>query len=430
MKVLTGSAVLVGAVLVLSACGGSARAISGGPRLFAVSTTLPAPLAKRLAAEARGTARSLGDPSVKTAQVYGPDSRYLLVKSSSGDLVQRVASERKGFYLIVLHGHFVCRGCTGPAPGAKPARGKVATEVWSPRTGQTDFGLGNRPVAVSHLKGPAVVVLAASASARTNLSGHVSEVQFTYPRRYHLRRFTICGFAVTGDRKGGCDRGVVIASYPLKALPEIGGSGARFSSKGVALELYRPPADNGVANVKLGKRRLSLWQFNAADDGLNLPGRKPPPPEQWGAWFRVNGASYWAIAWVGTNAKRADRATLAALINSVHVRGQTPQAPSPKPAPQVTRVLCGGTAGSTRVPPDALAGGSGSGSYLICAQVSGRSCRVWTRLIGAPAADVRQRHYQLRASFCAYTRRFLRHDPRGYSVQPARPGLTALLRHA
>jgi hypothetical protein len=428
MKVLIGSTVLVGATLALSACGGNARAISGGPHLVAMRTTLPAPLAKRLAAEARGTARSLGDPSVKTAQVYGPNSRYLLVKASSGDLVQKVASERNGFYLIVLHGNFLCGGCTGPAPGAKPARGKIATEVWSPKFGQTDFGIGNKQVAMSHLRGPTVVALTASGSAGTDYSGHVSGLQFTYPRRYHLRRFTSCSFAVTGDRKGGCDRGVVIASYPLKAQPEIGGSGAHFSSKGVALELYRPPADNGVANVKLGKRRLSLWQFNAADEAL-IPGGKPLPPEQWGAWFRVNGASYWAIAWVGTDAKRADRATLAALINSVHARGQTPQAPSPKPAPQVTRVLCGGTASSPRVPHDALAGGSGSSSYLICAQVSHRSCRVWTRLIGAPAADVRQRHYQLRASFCAHTRRFLRHDPRGYSVQPARPGLTALLPH-
>lgn len=426
MKVLTSSAVLVGATLALSACGGNARAMAGGPRLFATNTTLPAPLAKRLAAEARGTARSLGDPSVKTAQVYGPNSRYLLVKASSGDLVQKVASERKGFYLIVLHGHFVCGGCTGPTPGAKPARGKIVTEVWSPKTGQTDFGIGNKPVATSHLRGPTVVALAASGSARTDPSGHVSDLQFTYPRRYHLRAFTSCNPAVTGDRSGGCDRGVVIASYPLKAQPEIGGSGAHFSSKGVALELYRPPAVNGVANVKLDDRRLSLWQFNAADDGLNLPGKKPPPPEQWGAWFRVNGASYWAIAWVGTNSKTADRATLAALINSVHARGQTPLAPSPKPAPQVTRVLCGGTASTPRVPNNALVGGGGD---LICAQVSGQVCRVWTRPINAPPADIRERHLQLRANFCRLVRRFLRHTPSGRSVQPARPGLTALLLH-
>lgn len=93
---------------------------------------------------------------MKTAQVYGPGSRYLLVKASSGDLVGKNAG--KGFYLIVLHGHFVCNGCSRPfGSKARPPRGKIATEVWSPRTGQTDFGLGNRPVAMSHLGGPTVI---------------------------------------------------------------------------------------------------------------------------------------------------------------------------------------------------------------------------------------------------------------------------------
>lgn len=249
---------------------------------------------------------------------------------------------------------------------------------------------------------------------------------FTYPRGYHARPFKSCAFAVTGDRNGGCDRGAVIASYPLKSQPEIGGSGAHFSSRGVALELYRPPADQGLADVNLADRRLSLWQFNPAD-GIHLSGQKPPPPEQWGAWFRVNGASYWAIAWVGNNAKQLDRAKLAALINSVHRRGHTPQAPSPKPAPQVTRVLCGGTARSPRVPNNALVGAA---SDLICVQIVGHTCRVWTRPIGAPPTDIRERHLQLRANFCRYTRGFLKRNPRGYSVQTARPGLTALLPRA
>ena len=64
--------------------------------------------------------------------------------------------------------------------------------------------------------------------------------------------------------------------------------------------------------MELGKRRLSLWQFNSVGDAPVPPGEKPPAPEQWEAWFRVNGASSWAIAWVGDNAKKADRATLAA----------------------------------------------------------------------------------------------------------------------
>jgi hypothetical protein len=265
--------------------------------------------------------------------------------------------------------------------------------------------------------------ISASAS-RGSTSGRVSDLQFTYPRGYYARSFKSCGAAVTGDRHGGCDRGVVIASYPLKSRPEIGGPGAHFSPRGVALELYRPPADNGRATVRLGDRRLSLWQFNPADEGIHLPGKKPPPPEQWGAWFRVNGRSYWAIAWVGNNAKKVDRAKLASLINSVHKRGQTPRAPSPKPAPQVTRILCGGTASSPRVPDNALVGAA---SDRICVQIVGHTCRVWTRPVGAPPADVRERHLQLRANFCRFTRDFLRRNPRGYSVQAARPGLTALV---
>lgn len=156
MRIVTCSLVICAAGLALSACGGShMTTVTSRSR---VRTTLPAPLVKRLASEARAMAGSLRDPSVKTAQVYGPDSRYLLVKASSGDLVQKTARERKGFYLIVLHGHFICHGCSRPAGStAKPPQGKIATEVWSPRTGQTDFGVGNREVAMSHLRGPTVI---------------------------------------------------------------------------------------------------------------------------------------------------------------------------------------------------------------------------------------------------------------------------------
>ena len=150
MKVWGRAGFLVAATLGLSACGGGHRAISGGPRKF--EPMLPAPLVEQLTAEAKSTARSLGDNSVKTAQVYGPDSRYALVKASSGDLVQKSPREREGFYLIVLRGHFVCHSCTGPA-GAKAPRGTVATDVWSPRAGGTDFGLGDHlPAALSHLQ--------------------------------------------------------------------------------------------------------------------------------------------------------------------------------------------------------------------------------------------------------------------------------------
>src|SRR5947209_4107618 len=105
MKIVASAVVLVAAALALSACGSSAS--PGVAR-----TSRPAPLVKRLATEARRMARSLGDPSVKTAQVYGPKSHYLLVKKSSGDLVGKHTGS--GFYLIVIHGHFTCTACSRP----------------------------------------------------------------------------------------------------------------------------------------------------------------------------------------------------------------------------------------------------------------------------------------------------------------------------
>jgi hypothetical protein len=158
MEMPAGLVLLAAATLALSACAGSHRLTSGsgpGP----VLTKLPAPVAKRIAAQGRDLAKSLGDPAVKTAQVYGPDSRYVLVKASSGDLVEKLARERRGFYLIVLRGRFVCNSCTGPA-GAAPPKGTIATNVWSPTRGGTDFGLSRGlPAAVSGLPGPTVVEL-------------------------------------------------------------------------------------------------------------------------------------------------------------------------------------------------------------------------------------------------------------------------------
>lgn len=97
---------------------------------------------------------------MQTAQVYGPNSRSVLVKASSGDLVQKLARERTGFYLIVLRGHFVCRGCSVP-PGGKPPRGSIATVVWSRSERGTDFGVSNHlPPSMSQLGKPTIVGLA------------------------------------------------------------------------------------------------------------------------------------------------------------------------------------------------------------------------------------------------------------------------------
>jgi hypothetical protein len=98
---------------------------------------------------------------VKTAQVYGPDSRSALVQASSGDLIPRTGDLRR-FYLIVVHGHFVCGNCSGPAADAnKPPRGTIATNVWSVKAARsTDFGLSHGlPAAMSHLGQPIVISL-------------------------------------------------------------------------------------------------------------------------------------------------------------------------------------------------------------------------------------------------------------------------------
>ena len=152
MKLLTGSAVLVAATLALSACGGSHIVTITEQAPGPVHTTLPAPLVKLI--HSFSTDKGV---SSKRVVVYGPDSRYQLVKASSGDLVEKSARERKGFYLIVLHGHFV--GFSHPA-GTKALRDTIETQVWSATEGVTDTGIGDRlPAAVSRLHGLAVVAL-------------------------------------------------------------------------------------------------------------------------------------------------------------------------------------------------------------------------------------------------------------------------------
>lgn len=158
MKILTGVGALVAATLVLSACGGSHKVVkitdqAAGP----VHTGLPAPLLKLI--HSFSTDSSV---TAKRVEVFGPGSRRALVKASSGDLVQKIAAERKGFYLIVLHGHFVA----GSHPqGSKAPRGTLETQVWSATEGVTDTGISNRLLAaVYRLKGPTLVAFGSSTS--------------------------------------------------------------------------------------------------------------------------------------------------------------------------------------------------------------------------------------------------------------------------
>jgi hypothetical protein len=148
---LTGSAVLVAATLALSACGGSHKA-SFDQHASPVGLKLPVPLMKLI-----HSFRTDSSVTANRVEVYGPGSRRALVKASSGDLVQKIGAERKGFYLVVLHGHFVAG--SHPA-GTKAPRGTVETQVWSAKEGVTDTGISNRlPAAVYRLKGPTLVVV-------------------------------------------------------------------------------------------------------------------------------------------------------------------------------------------------------------------------------------------------------------------------------
>lgn len=167
MKMLTSIVV----TLALSACGGSRMiTVNAGPDVVRVG--LPAPLVMLIHSFSKD--RSV---TAKRVAVYGPGSRRALVKASSGDLVQEIPAERKGFYLIVLHGHFVAG--SHPA-GTNALRGTVETQVWSAKEGVTDTGISNRlPAAVSQLRGPTLVSIGSPA---TGLSGgQVSATTHTGP---------------------------------------------------------------------------------------------------------------------------------------------------------------------------------------------------------------------------------------------------------
>jgi hypothetical protein len=153
MKPLTGSAVLVATTLALSACGGSRMVtITDQQAPDPAHTTLPAPLVKLI--HSFSTNRGV---SSKRVVVYGPYSRYQLVKASSGDLLMKTPRERRGFYLIVLQGHFV--GFSHPA-GTTAPRGTIKTQIWSATEGVTDTGISDGlPAAVSGLHKLTVVTL-------------------------------------------------------------------------------------------------------------------------------------------------------------------------------------------------------------------------------------------------------------------------------
>jgi hypothetical protein len=234
MKMLTGSAVLVAAALGLSACGGSHRVVTDQAPVQQ-HTTLPAPLVKLI--HSFSTDRSV---TAKRVEVYGPGSRRALVKASSGDLVQKIAAERKGFFLIVLHGHFV-----GDAPsGAKPPHGTVETQVWSATQGVTDTGISNRlPAAVFRLKGPTLVAFGSPTPG---------------PSRARISATTVSSNRLILDGRVRCTATVsesVQAGSPL---------GLAFAVRNVSNRTVRVPLTGG-----------GLWLVVRAADGTTYDTRVP-----------------------------------------------------------------------------------------------------------------------------------------------------------
>ncbi|MGH3009882.1 MAG: hypothetical protein ACRDLM_10835 [Gaiellaceae bacterium] len=143
------------------------------------------------------------------------------------------------------------------------------------------------------------------------MSISVSSLRLTFSSELHWRYFSSCSFAVTGARSGACVQGVVVASYRLKPNPELGGSGARFPSDGVAVELYRSPSQQAyVAGPALP---LRLADFHTVGRGIHQRG------EQRQLAFRANSVNYWAIAWIGARSTHPERDDLGAVVGSIRV---------------------------------------------------------------------------------------------------------------
>jgi hypothetical protein len=132
MKSVAAAAALSAALLAASGCGGSSHGSASALH--------------RASMVARNIARSLDDPSAKTAEVFGPASYTALVNASQN--VSSTAHRSGSFYLLVLHGRFVCAWCSRP-PGGKSPTGRTVTQIWSPAAGRLDLSILHRGLAPS-----------------------------------------------------------------------------------------------------------------------------------------------------------------------------------------------------------------------------------------------------------------------------------------
>jgi hypothetical protein len=126
------------------------------------------------------------------------------------------------------------------------------------------------------------------------------DLRFNYPLHYyHRRTFTSSSPAVTGGH-GLHVHGIVVASYPLKPDPEVGGEGETFTPKDVLFELYRAPRHQPGQVAQTVTFPLSYLDF-----------------PQGSLRFKVNGHDYQAYALVGKHATESERAVIASLIGSI-----------------------------------------------------------------------------------------------------------------
>jgi hypothetical protein len=134
-------------------------------------------------------------------------------------------------------------------------------------------------------------------------SAAVDDLGLGYPLHgFHRRYFRSSDPAVTGGR-GIHVHGVVVASYPLKANPELDASGGAFRQDGVLFELYREPRPQPGQQAQTVTFPLSFYEFPT---GVLS--------------FKVNDHYYQGIALVGKHASETDKAGIVALIASIHVK--------------------------------------------------------------------------------------------------------------
>lgn len=89
---------------------------------------------QKLVIVARTLARSLRDPAVKTAQLYGPVSYKDALSAFSNGTTS--PNQKQGrFYVIALRGNFHCTTC-----GGNQGIWHVATALWTPTGGDTGWG--------------------------------------------------------------------------------------------------------------------------------------------------------------------------------------------------------------------------------------------------------------------------------------------------